>query len=262
MRGKKTKDIEHMLKMHYRFTRTCSDPRDRARLAETLVAMTGTTPALADDLTLAEFVVSQVRFIRRYVWVLNVALVAAMVVLCLLEKGDGPLLLAASVLGAASVLIAIPSLLSSGNSHMVELECACRFDSGSVALARLIILGCSDVLVVTAMVFAVPILSETDGFAILLHACAPYFLACAGCLWVSRVVPMPGALMLSAGWVGVVMAFAVAAYLIFPAVYLSASTGVWTLIVIVGGIWTARELSVWLRNVSAGLDHVVFLAGH
>ncbi len=262
MRRKKTKAIEHMLKTHYRSTRTCSDPHDRARFAKTLVSMTGTMSALADDLTLAGFVVSQVRFIRRYVWVLNVALVAAMVVLCLFEKRDGPLLLAASILGAASVLIAIPSLLSSRGSQMVELECACRFDSGSVALARLIVFGCSDVLVATAMAIAVPIFSETDGFAILLHVCAPYFLACAGCLWMSRRISMPGTLMLSAGWVGSVMALAMAAYLIFPAMYLSASTGIWTLIVIAGGIWTARELCVWLRNASAGLDHAVFLARH
>lgn len=262
MKGSKTKDLERMVSEHYRSVRAGSDPCDRARLVETLVAATDARTMAVDRPTLVEFIVSQLRFIRWHVWILNLTLVVAMAALCLIEEGHGPLLLASSVLGAASVLVAIPSLLSSGACRMVELECACRFNCRSVALARLIILGCSDVLVMTAMAVIVPILSGTDGFDILLHACAPYFLACAGCLWASRTMSASGALMLSAGWVGAVMALAVAVYLALPAAYLSASMGVWVLIAMVGFIWMIRELSTWLRSVSAGLEHLTSFIVH
>lgn len=254
MRDRNTKELERMLEAHYRSMRVSSDPCDKAKLVEALVASASAVSTLAEQPTLARFVGSQIRFMRPHVWVLNIVIIVSMVTICLFEKGEGPLLLASGVLGAASVLVAIPSLLASRSSRMEELEYACRFDCKSIAIARLIILGCSDVLMMTASVIIVPILSGTDGFSVLLHACVPYFLACAGCLWVFRKMSAPNALMLSAGWVGAVMAISLAVYMAFPTAYSSASMGVWTLIAAAALAWTIHEAGAWLRRVSAGLD--------
>lgn len=254
MKDRKTKEFEGMLEAYYRLTRTSSEPCDRIKLVETLVASIDTALTLTEKPTLIRFVSSQIRFMRPHVWVLNIALIVIMAVICLLEKGEGPLLLASSVFGAASVLVAVPSLLASKSSHMAELEYACRFDCGSVALARLIILGCSDVFMMTVAIIMVPILSGTDGFTVLLHACAPYFLACAGCLLAFRKVSTSGALMLSAAWIGGVMALSLTLYMTFPIAYSSASMGVWTLTAVMAFAWVAREAVAWLLCVSGGLD--------
>lgn len=254
MRDRETRELERALRDHYRIDRARSTPQERARLVKEIEAVSAMAPVLADKQTMADFVISQIRFIRPAVWVLNIVLVAAMVVVCLLEQKDGPLLLASSMIGAASVLIATPGLFASESSHMVELECSCKFDGRSVTLARLIILGCSDVLVMTAVVVIVPVLTGTSGFAVLLHACAPYFLACAGCLWISRKGTASNTLALPIVWIGMVMALTVLLYGNFPAVYSSASLGVWALVAAVAFIWAIREVHAWLNAIAFGLD--------
>ena len=74
----------------------------------------------------------------------QLALVAAMVALCLIgDSARRDLSLASGVLAAATVLVGLPELLASAAHRVAELEYVCRFDCRAVALARLIVLGCS-----------------------------------------------------------------------------------------------------------------------
>lgn len=134
------------------------------------------------------------------------------------------------MLAAATVLVGLPELLASAAHRVAELEYACRFDCRAVALARLIVLGCSDVVTVTAIALAAPVMLGADPFASLVHACVPYFLSCAGALLVARRCPSSQALALSCAWALLVIVGTYAAFSLVPDAYAQASTWAWALV--------------------------------
>ena len=172
------REVEQLLRAHYRAERGGPDADAKAAtLAAVRAEAALPARGAAQPMSFAGFVAAQARFIRPQVWAAQLALVAAMVALCLLgDSAPRDLSLASGVLAAATVLVGLPDLLSSAANRVAELEYACRFDSRAVALARLIVLGCSDVAVLTAIVLSAPLLLGADPFASLVHACAPYFL--------------------------------------------------------------------------------------
>ena len=137
---------------------------------------------------------------------------------------------------------------------MAELEYACRFDCRAVALARLIVLGCSDVVTVTAIALAAPVMLGADPFASLVHACVPYFLSCAGALLVARRCPSSQALALSCAWALLVIAGTYAAFSLVPDAYAQASTWAWALVAAGSLGWAAHEVRTWIRGIEGGLD--------
>ena len=118
------------------------------------------------EATFAGFVAAQARFIHPRVWVAQLALMAVMAVLCLPSSGMAHgIPVVSGMLAAATVLVGLPELLASAAHRVAELEYACRFDCRAVALARLIVLGCSDVVTVTAIALAAPVMLGADPFA-------------------------------------------------------------------------------------------------
>ena len=163
--------------------------------------------------------------------------------------------LAASVLAAATVLVGLPDLLASAAHRVAELEYACRFDCRAVALARLIVLGCSDVAVITVLALAAPVALGADPFASLVHVCVPYFLSCAGALCAARRSPsMQAALPLACAWTLLVMAAAYAAFLFAPLAYAQASAWAWALVAAASLLWAVHEAHAWLRRIAGGID--------
>ena len=158
------------------------------------------------------------------------------------------------MLAAATVLVGLPELLASAAHRVAELEYACRFDCRAVALARLIVLGCSDVVTVTAIAFAAPVMLGADPFASLVHACVPYFLSCAGALLVARRCPSSQALALSCAWALLVIVGTYAAFSLVPDAYAQASTWAWALVAAGSLGWAAHEVRTWIRGIEGGLD--------
>ena len=137
---------------------------------------------------------------------------------------------------------------------MAELEYACRFDCRAVALARLIVLGCADVVAVTAIALAAPVMLGTDLFASLVHACAPYLLSCAGALLLVRRCAPSQALPLACAWTLLVAGGAYALFTLVPLAYAQGSAWVWALVAAGSLVWAAREVRSWLCAVAGGLD--------
>lgn len=205
----------------------------------------------------AAFVASQVRFVHPWVWAAQIALVAIMVALCWTGgTTSAGLALATSLLGALTVLVGLPDLFASKTQGVAELEYACRFDCRAVAAARLIILGCSDAVVVACIALASPLALGADALGSLLYACVPYFLACAGSLLAARRCAASAVLPLSCAWAVLVMAASYAASLLVPDAYASASVGMWALACAVSAVWAVREVRAWLACIAAGLNHL------
>lgn len=254
--------VEALLRAHYRAERGEPDEALKAAAKAAVrkeVARTSSvkdeTSAVASSMTFAGFVAVQARFIHPRVWAAQLALVAAMVALCL--QGDEAmrgLPLVSGVLAATTVLVGLPDLLASSTHRVAELEYSCRFDCRSVALARLIVLGCSDVAVVTAIALAAPLALGADAFASFVHVCVPYFLSCAGALAVVRRCPPSQAMPLACLWALLVMAAAYAVFSLAPHAYAQASGWAWTLVATGSLAWTVREVRTWLGCISSGLD--------
>ncbi len=258
MSGKNKRNVERALRAHYRAERGAPDAEAKAAtLAAVRAAVASEWPTgeRGGEMTFAGFVAVQARFIHPRVWAAQLALVAIMAAVCLPSSGMArgfPVV--SGMLAAATVLVGLPDLLASATHRVSELEYACRFDCRAVALARLIVLGCSDVVAVTAIALAAPIALGADPFASLVHACVPYFLACAGALLVARRFPSSQALPLACVWTLLVMAGAYAVHALAPDAYAQASTWAWALVAAGSLGWTAREVRTWLGSIAAGLD--------
>lgn len=258
MSGKSKRNVERALRAHYRAERGAPDAEAKAAtLAAVRAAVASERPAgeRGGGMTFAGFVAVQARFIHPRVWAAQLALVAIMAAVCLPSSGMARgFSVVSGMLAAATVLVGLPDLLASATHRVSELEYACRFDCRAVALARLIVLGCSDVAVLTAIVLSAPLLLGADPFASLVHACAPYFLSCAGALVLVRRCPPSQALPLGFAWTLLVMAAAYAAFSLVPDAYAQASAWAWALVAAASAAWAAREARAWLGCIAGGLD--------
>ncbi|QOS67414.1 hypothetical protein GS424_012920 [Eggerthella guodeyinii] len=272
MSGTGKRDVERLLRAHYRAERGAPDAASKAAtLAAVRAAVASGRPAGARmgaeaaagacagergrRATFAGFVAAQARFIHPRVLVAQLALVAMMVAVCLPSSGMvRGFSVVSGMLAAATVLVGLPDLLASATHRVAELEYACRFDCRAVALARLIVLGCSDVVAVTAIALAAPIALGADPFASFLHACVPYFLSCAGALLAARRCPPSQALLLACVWTLLVMAGAYAVHSLAPGAYAQASVWLWALVAAASLGWAVREVRTWLGSIAAGLD--------
>ena len=258
MSGKSKRNVERALRAHYRAERGAPDAEAKAAtLAAVRAAVASERPAgeRGGGMTFAGFVAVQARFIHPRVWAAQLALVAIMAAVCLPSSGMARgFSVVSGMLAAATVLVGLPDLLASATHRVSELEYACRFDCRAVALARLIVLGCSDVVAVTAIALAAPIALGADPFASLVHACVPYFLACAGALLAARRFPSSQALPLACVWTLLVMAGAYAVHALAPDAYAQASAWAWALVAVGSLGWAAREVRTWLGSIAAGLD--------
>lgn len=250
------KDVERLLRAHYRAERGAPDAAARAQALAAVRREAAATPREADPAaSFPAFVAAQARFIHARVWMAQLALVAAMAGLCLLDPAaPRGFSLASGVLAAATVLVGLPDLLSSAAHRVAELEYACRFDCRAVALARLIVLGSSDVVAVTAIALAAPVALGADPFASLVHTCVPFFLSCAGALLIVRRCAPTKALPLAWLWTLLVMAGAYALFALAPGAYAQASAWAWALVAAGSLVWAAREVRAWLACIARGLD--------
>ena len=108
------------------------------------------------------------------------------------------------------------------------------------------VLGCADVVTVTAIALAAPVMLGTDLFASLMHACAPYFLSCAGALLLVRRCAPSQALPLACAWTLLVAAGAYALFTLVPPAYAQGSAWAWALVAAGSLVWAFREARAWL----------------
>ena len=258
--------MERLLRAHYRAERGAPDAASKAAaLAAVRAAVASEQRSSASarpagrvrgraerEAAFAGFVAAQARFIHPRVWVAQLALMAVMAVLCLPSSGMAHgIPVVSGMLAAATVLVGLPELLASATHRVAELEYACRFDCCAVALARLIVLGCSDVVTVTAIALAAPVMLGVIA-ASLVHAWTS--ISCAGALLAARRCPPSQALLLACVWTLLVIVGTYAAFSLVPDAYAQASTWAWALVAAASLGWAVREVRTWIRGIAAGLD--------
>lgn len=157
-------DIEGRLRDHYVRVRLeeAPDPAAKARAVALVAAEAGQEAPAASmrQAGFARFVLGQIRYVRTWVWAAQAGLLALLACGSLLAPTDETASACTAVVAALTVLVGMPDVLRSRESNVMELEYACRFDSCQVLAARLIVLGLSDVVVLTFAVLAVPALAR------------------------------------------------------------------------------------------------------
>ena len=262
-------DLERRLVAHYDdaregfCARSGNEARDRATLASAMAAARGGIPNArstharpAHAPSFARFVAAQARFIGPGTWLAHVALIFLAVALCTMAPNGEATSFAIATVGAATMLVEVPPLLASKTYGVSELEYACVFDHRSALTARMIVLGCSAALLITALAGAMPALTGTSAVAVLVHVCPPYFLSCIGCLEIARRVSAANATSASAAWCFAVAGATLALWLAAPQLYAATATGSWGL---AGGAALAgvlHETRLLLRQAGQGLDAV------
>lgn len=205
-------------------------------------------------LGLAAFVAAQARYIPAWTWAAHIALVALMCLMAYAAGDTGATKVAVGMLSAVTVLVGVPTVVSSKRHGVAELEYACPNNAASVLVARLIVLGCSSALAVALMVAATASSAGAGAFEVALWAVPPYFLSCAGSLMALRKAPPSTAPALCAVWTlaccGALVVFASS----LPDMYARASLAVWAGAAAGAGAWLAREVLCTYRAAARGLD--------
>lgn len=262
-------DLERRLVAHYDdareglCARSGNEARDRAALASAMAAArhgipdTRSTHARPAHVpSFARFVATQARFIGPGTWLAHVALIFLAVALCIMAPNGEATSFAVAAVGAATMLVEVPPLLASKTYGVSELEYACVFDHRSALTARMVALGCSAALLVTALAGAMPALTGTTAVAVLVHVCPPYFLSCIGCLEIARRVSAANATSASAAWCFAVAGVTLALWLAAPQLYAATATGAWGLAGAAALIGVLHEARLLLRQAGQGLDAV------
>lgn len=257
-------DLERRLVAHYDdareglCARSGNEARDRAALASAMVAARRGIPDAcpARVPSFSRFVAAQARFIGPGTWLAHVALVLLAVALCTMAPNGEATSFAVAAVGAATMLVEVPPLLASKTYGVSELEYACVFDHRSALTARMVALGCSAALLITALAGAMPALTGTTAVAVLVHVCPPYFLSCIGCLEIARRVSAANATSASAAWCFAVAGVTLALWLAAPQLYAATATGAWGLAGAAALIGVLHEARLLLRQAGQGLDAV------
>ena len=270
-------DIETRLEAHYRQVRLREAPDAEAKAsAIARIAAEAQLPQVAEGAAgpveaqggrgrgfeggrpgdFVRFVLGQVRYIRPWVWAGQATLLLALVVGSWYVSAGPTVSALVSTVALATVLVGMPDVLRSREDGVIELEYACRFDCRQVLAARLIVLGLSDVVMLTVAVLAVPPLAGTDPVLVFLHACVPYFVTTAGCLWIASR-PRKGATMRCFAFGAGVAVVAATAWQVMPGMYEASAVGVWAALFALSLAAAVYEMRVCLDVVRSGFDHLI-----
>lgn len=257
-----TRELERRLATHFKATRVEPDPRAKAAtLAEVrrAAAAEGRASARSEQagsMSFAHFVIGQLRFVGVRTWLAQAALLAFMFLACTWIGGGLDCSPIVAAVGALTVVVGLPELFKSSDENVVELEYACRFDCRHVVISRLILLGLSDIVMLTCAMIAVPALSGMQPFEVFLFTCIPYFCTCTVCFWIANHVKRGTSTQLSLLLGFAIVLFASTAWQSLPRFYLMASTGVWAALFCVAAVAACVQAKAYLVRVGAGIDHL------
>lgn len=135
-------------------------------------------------ISMREFVFTQVAFIRKSAWVISALLLFPALLGAYLSSENTIWEVSAFVPFIA--MVAITESMKSSIYEMKELEMAARFSLTNVVLARLLVLGVFDLIILVCLI---PICYANNTFHLVqvaVYLFAPYFLTATISLWISR----------------------------------------------------------------------------
>lgn len=128
-------------------------------------------------LTYPEFVLSQIRYIRKRVWFASIiVLLAGIGTVCIMPENSMMLIWGIASLIPLLAVLTAAEISRSDMFGMSELEGGCRFALPQVVGARMIILGVCDFLVIAASTVILGVFSPLDIARSALYILTPYVL--------------------------------------------------------------------------------------
>lgn len=200
------------------------------------------------------FAASQVRFVPKMVWASQLAMVAIVLATCALNERAGFPACALSVFGAALAGCGLPALVASKTHRMAELEYACLFDCRTVAIARMLAVGCASALEMVLVVLLVPSFAQMNVLLACAYATVPFLLSCAGGMLLARRTRSSAAGAIMVVFALVVACACVALASALPQMYMPVSAGAWAVAAAAGAVWAVRETHALLGGIAAGID--------
>ncbi len=197
-------------------------------------------------LPLFGFLLVQLRYIRKRIWIVSAFTFIAFLF--------GSLLLSADIIWAVSAftpLLALLTVAETGRSEvyeMAELEMATRFSLRSVLLARLGILGLSNFLLL-GLLFPIGLFhSRISPLRAGLYIVTPFLLTTFSCLHIVRRRKERESIYLCAGVTACISFFTLSLRLSIPQRYQESPLIVWTFAAFLFGIGTFRQYQNLIRQ--------------
>lgn len=200
------------------------------------------------------FAASQVHFVPKMVWASQLVMVAIVLVTCAFNERAGFSACALSVFGAALAGCGLPALVASKTYRMAELEYACLFDCRTVAIARMLAVGCASALEMASVVLLVPSFAQMNVLLACAYATVPFLLSCAGGMLLARRARSSAAGAIMVVFALIVACACVALASALPQMYMPVSAGVWAVAAAAGAVWAVCETHALLGGIAAGLD--------
>lgn len=203
--------------------------RETVRLAETAYR----ERQAAVRIGFREFLSMQLRFISKWVWLAQAALLLPV----LLTIGRGPLSMGEMrpelfILSSCASLIAFlgfPEILKSYSHGMAEIEACSRFSMRRLMGARMLILGLADLCCLTVILTVSAASSGTPVLRMILYLLVPFNVTCCGCLTVlDHVKSRQGGYFCSAVCILCIAVFARLSFV--ERYYEAAATGAWAVL--------------------------------
>ena len=247
--------LEAALVRHYETRRAEVGIGDIDRLVRTMLAEGQRADRMERQRAgLVAFVWNQVRYVPAWTWMAQAALVALMCTIAFSSGDHTAMKMAIGILSAMTVLVGAPTVHSSKQNGMAELEYSCPNNAASVMVARLVVLGCSSSLAVAVMIGATSLSLETSAFCVVLWSAPPFFLSCAGSLMALRKADPAVTTTICVSWTAICSASLIALANVLPEMYAQASLAVWAAAAASACAWLVHEVAMTIRTVSAGFD--------
>jgi len=247
------RNVKNELKELYQSAPPMPDP---GRAAELTARADGKTLTLPRENSVVWFIRTQLRFVNRQFFVLQLLLVClyGFFTTVILLDNDAFFLLVP--LAPIAVLLGTGELSRSFRFNMTELELPSRFSLAQILLARLVITAAADMLSLTCMLILTAVKTYYTFGALILYGLVPALLAASGSLFlINRSRNAIAQYYVSAYCVGL-SALGAVSLNTWPEWYNGAAAAVWCIVLAVSTAILAAELYKMLHDCSKGLECV------
>ena len=189
----------------------------------------------SQKINLFHMAVTQTRYISKWVWVFSGLLFG---VTYLVAKISHPGYVS-MVLGFVPflVMLSVTESMRSYRYGMEELELSARFSLKSILLARMIMLGLGNLVLLAAIAFLLKSKLQIN----MVYVMTPYFLTAGGGLWIVRKFPDKEGTYLCFGLATLVCVLQMSLSWQFHVIFTAEYAWVWMCVCVVGMIATVRE---------------------
>lgn len=187
------------------------------------------------EISLSRMVFMQARYISKWVWLFSAVFFG--MVIYIAAAAEPRFLNAIYACIPFLVMLSVTETTRSYRHGMEELEMSARFSLKSIMLARMVMLGLGNLVVLLGTMLLLGDLGQGNGA----YALTPYFLTAGGGLCIVRRVRGNESVFLCMGLAGLISGMILFLPLQFNLLFTSQYSGMWVLVCVLGIFVTVRE---------------------